>query len=58
MKTLLFFVGWTLFFTLFFIGVSWLAQVFGFHNAALWISVPVGLIIGLLLGRKIGCPPK
>lgn len=52
MKSLAFFVVWTLFFTLLFGGISWLARALDLPNASLWISLPIALFIGLLLGKK------
>lgn len=60
MRSLVFFIGWTLFFTLLFGGISWLARALDLPNASLWISVAIAVFIGLLLGKKIGRrpPPK
>lgn len=57
MKSLAFFVVWTLFFTLLFGGISWLARALDLPNASLWISLPIALFIGLLLGKKNGHRP-
>ncbi|MRN38130.1 hypothetical protein CRG49_005230 [Neisseria sp. N95_16] len=53
MRSLVFFIGWALFFTLLFGGISWLARALDLPNASLWISVAIAVFIGLLPGKKI-----